>query len=80
MLRQRGNNYLEHLEAGQPPVLVFKYEVVVGARTFERPVNYALVRIPDRRDTADDRRKQPRETQGKRRRDPLHRRDPVHRQ
>ncbi len=64
VLRQRGNNYLEHLETGQPPVLVFEYEVVVDARTFERPANYALVRRLDRRDTADERRQQPRENQG----------------
>ena len=44
-IRQRGNQYLEHVRAGQPPVLHFDYEVVVDARTFQRPVNYALLRI-----------------------------------
>jgi pimeloyl-ACP methyl ester carboxylesterase len=44
-LRQRGNNYLEHAQQGQPPVLRFKYEMVLDGRTLERPVNYALVRI-----------------------------------
>jgi len=44
-LRQRGNNYLEHVQQGQPPVLCFKYETVLDGRTLERPVNYALVRI-----------------------------------
>ncbi|HWI58298.1 MAG TPA: DUF3141 domain-containing protein, partial [Bacillota bacterium] len=44
-LRQRGNNYLEHERAGKPPVLHFKYEMVLDARQFPRPVNYALVRI-----------------------------------
>ena len=44
-LRQRGNNYLEHVQRGQPPVLHFRYETVVDGRTLERPVNYALVRI-----------------------------------
>ena len=44
-LRQRGNNYLEHVQQGQPPVLHFKYETVLDGRTLERPVNYALVRI-----------------------------------
>ncbi|MDF1551726.1 MAG: DUF3141 domain-containing protein [Deferrisomatales bacterium] len=63
VLRQRGNGYLEHLEAGQPPALVFEYEEVMDARTFERPANYALLRILDRRDTADDRRQQPRDDQ-----------------
>lgn len=44
-LRQRGNNYLEHLQQGQPPLLHFDYETVLDGRTFERPVNYALLRI-----------------------------------
>ncbi len=44
-LRQRGNNFVEHERAGKPPVLHFDYEIVVDARTFERPVNYALLRI-----------------------------------
>jgi pimeloyl-ACP methyl ester carboxylesterase len=44
-LRQRGDNFLEHERLGQPPVLHFQYEVVLDARHFERPVNYALVRI-----------------------------------
>ncbi|HZZ94603.1 MAG TPA: DUF3141 domain-containing protein [Usitatibacter sp.] len=44
-LRERGNRYLEHVRAGSPPVLTFDYETVLDARTFERPVNYALVRI-----------------------------------
>src|SRR5688572_18343015 len=44
-LRQRGNQYLELAQQGQPPVLHFQYETVLDARSFERPVNYALVRI-----------------------------------
>ena len=44
-LRQRGNDYLEHLQQGQPPLLHFDYETVLDGRTFERPVNYALLRI-----------------------------------
>ena len=44
-LRQRGNRYLEHERAGKPPVLHFEYETVLDARKFERPVNYALLRI-----------------------------------
>src|SRR5574338_181597 len=44
-LRQRGNNYLANLEQGQPPLLHFAYETVLDGRKFERPVNYALVRI-----------------------------------
>src|SRR5262245_8265149 len=44
-LRQRGDNFLAHENAGKPPVLHFEYEPVLDGRTFERPVNYALVRI-----------------------------------
>jgi pimeloyl-ACP methyl ester carboxylesterase len=44
-LRQRGNAYHEHTEAGSPPLLHFEHETVLDARTFERPVNYALVSI-----------------------------------
>jgi hypothetical protein len=57
-LRQRGNNFVEHEKAGKPPVLHFDYEVVTDARTFERPVNYALVRIiPPAGVTVDPRRR-----------------------
>ncbi len=49
ILRKRGNIYHDHLQKHQPPVLVFPYEMIMDGRTFERPVNYALVRIIDRR-------------------------------
>ncbi|HXZ96604.1 MAG TPA: DUF3141 domain-containing protein [Burkholderiales bacterium] len=44
-LRERGTNYLEHVQQGQPPVLHFEYEMVLDGRVLKRPVNYALVRI-----------------------------------
>jgi pimeloyl-ACP methyl ester carboxylesterase len=44
-LRQRGNAFVEHERAGKPPMLHFKHEVVLDARKFQRPVNYALLRI-----------------------------------
>src|SRR5499427_2743789 len=44
-MRERGNQFLERERAGKPPVLHFDYELVLDARTFQRPVNYALVRI-----------------------------------
>ena len=44
-LRQRGNNYREHKRRGQPPLLHFDYETVLDARKFDRPVNYALLKI-----------------------------------
>jgi len=45
VMRQRGNQYREHLAETVPHVLDYKAELVVDGRTLERPVNYLLVRI-----------------------------------
>ncbi|MBX9824820.1 MAG: DUF3141 domain-containing protein [Xanthobacteraceae bacterium] len=45
VLRQRANVMLEHDEAGMPPVLAFQYELILDARRFDKPANYALLRI-----------------------------------
>lgn len=44
-LRQRANNMIAHERAGLPPLLDFKYETLLDARRFDRPANYALLRI-----------------------------------
>lgn len=44
-LRKRANNMLDHERAGLPPLLDFKYETLLDARRFDRPANYALLRI-----------------------------------
>jgi pimeloyl-ACP methyl ester carboxylesterase len=44
-MRKRGNNWIAHEQAGKPPLFAYEYEVLADARTFERPVGYALVRI-----------------------------------
>jgi hypothetical protein len=44
-LRQRANNMIAHERAGKPPLLDFDYETLIDARRFDRPVNYALLRI-----------------------------------
>ncbi|WP_419468927.1 DUF3141 domain-containing protein [Burkholderia diffusa] len=44
-LRQRADNMIEHERAGKPPLLDFDYETLLDARRFERPANYALLRI-----------------------------------
>ena len=49
ILRKRGNNYIKHIRSGQPPVLAFNYELILNAKTFKHPSNYALVRISERR-------------------------------
>ncbi|CAM3567861.1 DUF3141 domain-containing protein [Halomonas lysinitropha] len=45
VMRQRGNQYLEHIEQTKPNVLGFDSEVLVDGRTLSRPVNYELLRI-----------------------------------
>jgi Protein of unknown function (DUF3141) len=45
VLRQRGNQYLEHIEEKVPHVLSFGHEKVMDGRELPRPVNYGLVRI-----------------------------------
>jgi pimeloyl-ACP methyl ester carboxylesterase len=45
VMRQRGNQYREHLAETAPHVLDYRAELVVDGRKLERPVNYALVRI-----------------------------------
>lgn len=46
-MRRRANNMLEHERAGLPPLLNFKYETLLDARQFDRPANYALLRITE---------------------------------
>jgi Protein of unknown function (DUF3141) len=45
VMRQRGNQYRDHLAETVPHVLSFAAELVVDGRTLDRPVNYLLVRI-----------------------------------
>jgi pimeloyl-ACP methyl ester carboxylesterase len=45
VMRQRGNQYREHLAETVPHVLDYKAELVVDGRTLDRPVNYLLVRV-----------------------------------
>ena len=45
VMRQRGNQYREHMAQDAPHVLHYKGEVVIDGRTLERPVNYILARV-----------------------------------
>ena len=45
VLRQRGNQYREHMAETAPHVLDYKVELVVDGRKLHRPVNYGLVRV-----------------------------------
>ena len=44
-LLNRGNNYIEHLDQGTPPLLKFEHEVVLDGKTLAQPCNYALLRL-----------------------------------
>ena len=46
-LRKRANAMLEHEQAGLPALLNFKSEMILDARQFEQPANYALLRITE---------------------------------
>jgi hypothetical protein len=45
VMRQRGNQYREHMAEKVPHVLDYSAELVIDGRTLKRPVNYLLVRI-----------------------------------
>lgn len=47
VLRLRANNMLEHERAGLPPLLHFKFDVLMDAREFDSPVNYALLKVTE---------------------------------
>jgi pimeloyl-ACP methyl ester carboxylesterase len=60
VLRERGNQYLEHERSQKPPVLVFDQELVLDGRNLPRPANYALLRIkPGAGDPPTDAHKRP---------------------
>ena len=42
-LLDRGNNYLEHLDQGTPPLLKFDHELVLDGHGLATPCNYALL-------------------------------------
>ncbi len=45
VMRQRGDQYKEHVAQTAPHVLSYAAELIIDGRTLEQPVNYALVRI-----------------------------------
>ena len=45
VMRQRGNQYREHMASEAPHVLGYEFEPVADGRTLPQPVNYGLVRI-----------------------------------
>ena len=59
VMRQRGNQYLEHMAQTAPHVLQFDHELIVSGRTLPRPVNYGIVKIRPPEGTVIDDRKRP---------------------
>ncbi len=59
VMRQRGNDYLEHQAQTVPNVLNFEFEIVVAGRTLPRPVNYGLVKVLPKPGAEIDPRKRP---------------------
>jgi pimeloyl-ACP methyl ester carboxylesterase len=56
VMRQRGNQYLEHIAKTVPHVLQFESELIIDGRTLPQPVNYGIVKIrPPKGTTLEDR-------------------------
>lgn len=45
VMRQRGNEYLEHIEKTRPSVLGFDADIIMMGEDLPRPVNYELLRV-----------------------------------
>jgi hypothetical protein len=54
VMRQRGEQYREHMAETVPHVLHFEAELVVDGRTLPRPVNYGLTRVVPPKDVKVD--------------------------
>ncbi len=59
VMRERGNQYLEHMEQTKPSVLGFDTEVLMDGRTLPRPTNYELLRVLPHEGTETDLGKRP---------------------
>ncbi len=44
-LLDRGNNYIQHLDQGTPPLLKFEHELVLDGADLKPPCNYALLHL-----------------------------------
>jgi len=59
VLRQRGNQYREHMARTAPHVLHYDFELIMDGRTLDRPVNYGLVRVVPPADVETDMTRRP---------------------
>jgi pimeloyl-ACP methyl ester carboxylesterase len=59
IMRQRGDQYREHIAETAPNVLNYAVELIMDGRKLERPVNYVLVRIIPPKDVEIDLNRRP---------------------
>src|SRR4029453_11789542 len=59
IMRQRGDQYREHVAQTAPHVLQYTAELITDGRSREEPVNYALVRIIPPKDVEIDMSRRP---------------------
>ncbi|GGW27257.1 MULTISPECIES: DUF3141 domain-containing protein [Halomonadaceae] len=59
VMRERGNQYLAHMEQTKPNVLGFDTEGLMDGRTLPNPTNYELLRVLPKGDTVTDPSKRP---------------------
>jgi pimeloyl-ACP methyl ester carboxylesterase len=59
IMRQRGDQYREHVAQTAPHVLSYAAELIIDGRKLEQPVNYALVRIIPPKDVEIDMKRRP---------------------
>src|SRR5437763_12313527 len=59
VMRQRGDQYRQHVAQTAPHVLSYAAELIIDGRTLEQPVNYALVRIIPPKDVEIDLKRRP---------------------
>jgi pimeloyl-ACP methyl ester carboxylesterase len=59
VMRERGNAKLDHAAQGKPALLTFESEMILDGRTFDRPANYALLKVKPRAHQTIDPKKRP---------------------
>jgi hypothetical protein len=59
VMRERGNAILDHEQQGKPALLTFESEMILDGRTFDRPANYALLKVKPRAHQKIDPKKRP---------------------
>jgi hypothetical protein len=59
VMRERGNAIIEHEQQGKPALLTFESEMILDGRTFDRPANYALLKVMPRAHQTIDPKKRP---------------------